>query len=104
MLPPHVFRRLHMNEWVDGVGAFLTIEEVDAIFSGTIPPAGGKHGIGLDVGLTHDRTVMADVRLTAHQGLVVGGPGAWQGRKGEKGGLSEGEGAGLHASLKRSGP
>jgi hypothetical protein len=31
-LPPHVYARLHEARWVDGVGAFLTAEEVDAIF------------------------------------------------------------------------
>ena len=32
-LPAHVFARLHESRWVDGVGAFLTSEEVDLIFS-----------------------------------------------------------------------
>lgn len=31
-LPAHVYARLHEARWVDGVGAFLTTEEVDAIF------------------------------------------------------------------------
>ena len=32
-LPPHVFQRLHLNRWVDGAGAFLSAEEVAAIFA-----------------------------------------------------------------------
>lgn len=36
-LPPHVFARLHLNEWVTGVGAFLTSQEVDSIFVEALP-------------------------------------------------------------------
>jgi Phage Terminase len=32
-LPEHVYRRLHENEWVEGVGAFLTEQEVEAVFT-----------------------------------------------------------------------
>jgi Terminase large subunit, ATPase domain len=34
-LPAHVFARLHLNQWVEGVGAFLTAAEVDGIFAAT---------------------------------------------------------------------
>lgn len=63
-LPAHVFARLHLNQWVEGVGAFLTMAEVDAIF-GPMPPATGLRALGLDLGLTKDRSVLAE---------VVGGP------------------------------
>ncbi len=32
-LPPLVFRRLHLNNWVEGSGAFLSVAEVDAVFA-----------------------------------------------------------------------
>jgi hypothetical protein len=83
-LPPHVFARLHEARWVDGVGAFLTSEEVDAVFDDPLPhPLVGRTAIGLDIGLTRDRTVAAVVRnlggLCIVQALI-----AWQGRPGRK--------------------
>src|SRR6266851_5437801 len=63
-MPEHVYKRLHENLWVDGFGAFLSSEEVERIFTLDGPPARpGRSAIGLDVGLTHDRTVLAAVRL-----------------------------------------
>ena len=32
-LPPHVYQRLHGGVWVEGVGAFLTSAEVEAVFA-----------------------------------------------------------------------
>ena len=78
-LPAHVYARLHENKWIDGVGAFLTADEVDAIFTGEIPAAAGRMAIGLDVGLTKDRTVLSLVRATADGLLVVDGLETWQG-------------------------
>lgn len=59
-LPPHVFARLHEARWVDGVGAFLTADEVNAIFRGT-PDGSGPACIGLDLGVAKDRSVAAIV-------------------------------------------
>jgi terminase large subunit-like protein len=36
-LPRHVYQRLHESRWVEGVGAFLTSAEVDAIFVEVLP-------------------------------------------------------------------
>jgi hypothetical protein len=97
-LPAHVYARLHENKWVDGVGAFLTTDEVDAIFTGEIPAAGGRMAIGLDVGLTKDRTVLSLVRATADGLLVVDGLETWQGSRGAKVDLTEVEEAAYSAS------
>ncbi len=81
-LPAHVFARLHLNQWIEGVGAFLTAAEVDAIFTDALP-AGGSAVIGLDLGLSKDRTVAAVVRpsggLTVIDTLLT-----WQARDGGK--------------------
>jgi hypothetical protein len=82
-LPPHVFARLHEARWVDGVGAFLTAEEVDAVFAALPDVRGGCVAIGLDIGLSRDRTVAAAVRnvggLVAIEHLVT-----WAGKPGRK--------------------
>ena len=69
-LPPHVFKRLHQNLWVDGVGAFFTSAEVDAIFRPDLPLGSGVRSIGLDLGLSRDRTVISGLRADQATGLV----------------------------------
>lgn len=69
-LPAHVFARLHLNQWVEGVGAFLTAAEVDAIFSETLPASTGPAVIGLDLGLSKDRSVAAVVRTSADLAVI----------------------------------
>jgi len=82
-LPAHVYARLHEARWVDGVGAFLTAEEVDAVFGVMPATRAGQVALGLDIGLSRDRTVAAVVRnvggLCIVECLVT-----WQGRKGRK--------------------
>ncbi len=56
-LPAHVYAHLHENRWVEGVGAFLTAAEVDAIFTDTLPHNHGLVAIGLDLGVAKDKTV-----------------------------------------------
>ena len=68
-LPSHVFARLHENRWVDHVGAFLTAQEVDGVFT-TVPAGPGVYSIGCDLGLSRDRTVLALLRVDATTGLV----------------------------------
>jgi hypothetical protein len=58
------------------VGAFLTAAEVDAIFDPNLrpaahPSAGTSHAIGLDLGLTRDRTVAAVAHRDSTTGHVV---------------------------------
>ena len=61
-LPAHVFQRLHESRWVEGAGGFLTTDEVDAIFTDTDLLGVGPCAIGLDLGISRDRSVAAVVR------------------------------------------
>lgn len=61
-LPAHVFARLHESRWVDGVGAWLTAQQVDAIFAGALPEGDGPRVIGLDIGYARDRSAVAVLR------------------------------------------
>jgi hypothetical protein len=82
-LPPHVFARLHRNQWVEGVGAFLTAAEVDGIFVEALPAARGQAAYGLDLGLAKDRTVLSRVRHDARTSrLVVEALETWTPRPG----------------------
>ena len=58
-LPRHVYERLHSNRWVDNVGAFLTSDEVENIFSEVPEDGGGGYNIGVDIGLVKDRCTAA---------------------------------------------
>jgi len=82
-LPPHVFARLHKARWVDGVGAFLTADEVNAIFRG-MPAASGPGAIGLDLGVAKDRSVASIVErvgdLLVVRALHTWDPKAYGGR------------------------
>lgn len=69
-LPAHVFARLHESRWVDGVGAFLTAAEVDSVFAAMPAAPAGARALGLDLGLTRDKTVVAEVARDAATGLV----------------------------------
>jgi hypothetical protein len=56
---------------VEGVGAFLTATEVDAVFGSDLPVGSGVMAIGVDLGITHDRSVVAAVRRDYQTGIVV---------------------------------
>jgi Terminase large subunit, ATPase domain len=60
-LPPHVFARLHECRWVDGGGAWLSSEQVEAIFR-AVPDGEGPRCLGLDIGISRDRTALAVVK------------------------------------------
>jgi len=63
VLPEHVYRMLHLNEWTDAGGAFPTYAEVSNIFDAAMSPrpgcSVGAYYLGLDLGLSHDATVAA---------------------------------------------
>jgi len=88
-LPPHVYARLHEGRWVEGAGAFLTVADVDPIFDRNLKPQAqrvgdARHVIGLDLGLTKDRSVAAVVhrdRKTGH--VTVDALRTWSGTKAE---------------------
>jgi len=100
-LPPHVFARLHLNEWVDGVGAFLTAAEVDAVFVAELPCT-RKHFVGLDLGTVKDRSVACVVGGGPEQEVVVTAIETWLPPPGGKVDLQEVE-EGV-AGLVRSAP
>lgn len=105
-LPPHVFARLHQNRWVDGVGAFLTAAEIDAVFAADLPETrGARVAVGLDVGLTKDASVLAPVAETRPDKLlVVLGLETWRGTKASKVDLREVEDAAAEVARKFSAP
>jgi hypothetical protein len=87
-LPPHVFARLHECRWVEGAGAFLLAGEVDVVFDAALQPAAQRvvdvpHVVGLDVGLTRDRTVAAVAHRDPATGyVIVDVLRTWSGRPG----------------------
>jgi hypothetical protein len=83
-LPAHVYARLHLNLWIEGVGAFLTEAEVDAIFTEAELPATIKHMAGLDLGVTKDRSVLALVGSADEGRVVVRKLATWVPPKGGK--------------------
>lgn len=97
-LPGHVYARLFECRWVEGAGAFLTVAEVDRIFDPGLRPAaqavaGASHVIGLDLGLTHDRSVAAVAHKDSATGHVVADLfRTWSGRPGAAVALGEVEG------------
>src|SRR6266851_3305972 len=103
-LPEHVFRRLHQNEWVDGFGAFLSSAEVERIFTTEAPPTGGHSAIGLDIGLTRDRTVLAAVRIFPGALLYVDGLEMWQGSRDNKVDLDDVQRSAYEASVRWRAP
>ncbi len=81
-LPVNVYERLFGCRWVEGSGGFLLADEVDKIF-GDVPAGPGETIIGLDVGVAHDRTVLAAVRRDQATGLIaVDHLETWQPRPG----------------------
>jgi hypothetical protein len=60
--PDHVYARLFDCRWVENVGAFLSVAEVDGLFTSDLPAGSGPTAIGLDLGLTRDSSVIAVVR------------------------------------------
>lgn len=83
-LPPHVFARLHESRWVEGAGAFLTLAEVNGIFfpdlhSTHLPTPGSVYVLGLDIGLSRDRTV-ACLAHWKERGVIVDQFRTWKGR------------------------
>lgn len=101
-LPPHVFARLHLNQWVEGVGAFLRFDEVESVFAGDVPE-GGQAAVGVDLGVAHDRSVVAVVRRVDEL-TVVDSLHTWEGSKNRKVALDEVEGAVLELSRKHDAP
>jgi hypothetical protein len=61
VLPSHVYQRLHEARWVDDVGRWLTFQQVDFCFTQPMPRGSGPRGLGIDVGVTRDRSAAGDL-------------------------------------------
>lgn len=66
LLPEWEYQRLHMNRWTDSPDRLTTVDDVTAcvVLDGPSPARQGvRYVIGLDVGLTRDRTVASVCHL-----------------------------------------
>ncbi len=75
-LPPQVFQRLWENKWTEGSGSFITREQLDRNIDATWRPQlqgqnGHQYYVGLDLGLTRDRTARAVVHFDREGDRVV---------------------------------
>ena len=75
-LPPQVFQRLWENKWTEGSGSFVTRPELDRNMDATWRPQlkgqeGVSYFVGLDLGLTRDRTARAVVHYDREADRVV---------------------------------
>jgi hypothetical protein len=108
LLPAHVFQMLHLNEWTEAGGAFLTWAEIDAVFGpdlqpGSRPTQPAARYIGLDLAVAHDRTALAVCRNAS--GLcVVEELETWQGSPSNRVELSEVEEATANIALRIGAP
>lgn len=85
ILPEHVYRRLHANEWTEAGGAYLTYAEVEGIFGveRVLSCQEGSHYLGLDIGLSGDATA-ACVLHREGDAVLVHDLATWQGTRSEK--------------------
>lgn len=73
MLPDASFRRLWLNEWTSGSDARLTtLDDVLACVDHSMPLAPGPHRyiLGVDLGVHHDRTVVAVCHAEGDRSVV----------------------------------
>ena len=81
LLSPSVFARLHLNQWTESEDRLVSpgaLEECVTLAGPSEPVAGVAYVIGLDIGLTHDRTA-ATVAHLADGVVVVDLVTTWQG-------------------------
>ena len=93
-LPEHIYKRLHENRWVGGIGAFLSREDVDSCIDTTLgQQLGGNNAhyfVGVDLGLSKDRTVVAVCHKDRKtERIVLDNIRTWQGSKTEKVNIEE---------------
>ena len=93
LLPEHVYRRLHLNEWTEAGGAYLTYQEVEGIFSPLLSQERecnvGDHFLGVDVGLSGDATALVVVHRHDDATVDVHDVATWRGSRQERVPLSE---------------
>jgi hypothetical protein len=85
LLPAVAFERVIENRWTTGAGDFVTAEQWRECVDPFLQPSRGGSGRyfgGLDLGLTHDRTVLAIVHWHGDK-IVLDELLVWQGEKTE---------------------
>ena len=88
LLTESAYRRLHLNEWTAPEDRLTTVDDLAACttLDGPLDPVDGvRNVIGLDVGLTHDRTVVAVCHADGPpeaRRVVLDRMQVWAGRKG----------------------
>ena len=61
-LTPSSFSRLHLNQWTDAEDRLTTLDDLRAcatLAGDLLPRPGVEYVIGVDIGITHDRTAVA---------------------------------------------
>ena len=72
-LPESSYRRLHMNEWVEGEDSLASLDDIRAcaVLDGPLAPREGvRYVVGIDLGLFHD----ASVGVVAHAETIHAAP------------------------------
>ncbi len=69
MLPLHVFKRLHEAVQTEGAGAWLDQAEIESVFSPMPENPSGPVAVGVDIGITRDRSFIAAVVKDEGTGL-----------------------------------
>lgn len=83
-LPPSVYARLWLGEWGHGSGDFLTREDVEVCIDERLDPRAlqfdpsRRYYIGIDLGLKHDRSVVAVVHKE-RETVIVDHLATWEG-------------------------
>ena len=60
-MPPHVFARMHLNQWTSAEGSFITKGDLEKCIDLELAPktkgeSSTRYIMAVDIGLTHDRT------------------------------------------------
>ncbi len=69
MLPVHTYKRLHEAVQTEGAGAWLDQAEIESVFSPMPENPSGPVAVGVDIGITRDRSFIAAVTKDAGTGL-----------------------------------
>jgi hypothetical protein len=102
------YRRLHLNEWVESEDRLTNVGDFRACVTLDGPrewARGRRYALSLDLGLKHDRTVLAVCSAeTGAPAVALDRMLAWQGSRCEPVSLDEVEAAALEAWAARRGP
>ena len=82
-LRPEQYQRFHENKWIEGAGAFVSREDIERCIDPGVSPqgkgrAGVRYVLGLDLGLSHDRSVSTIVHQAGDQ-IILDRIRVWEG-------------------------